>query len=241
MFFIHCVLLRFSSNNEAAQRHFGTASGVVVRLLGLAPPQSNDSFKGNGGSPCLSPSAPSDSNLKAVGAEPGRFVFDNVFSGAQDVVLHGDRDSFIQDGEELEFDDNPLPVSNSIAPSSFLLADIEVAMADSLTASTECSHSNGTQQNTPEKNESQPLQIYPAKRSLLLDAPLTLPASSVLPQPIALNPDFESSILEETESNYRLFAAAVTCCVVCVCVVVVVRRCCDVVPFCSECLQGYDS
>ena len=174
----------------------------------MSEPRPKDSIKHNEGSPCLSPSVPADGALEAIAAQPSRLALDAVV----------DRDAAVpqgevitKDAEELEFDDNPLPVCNSFALST-TGGEAGIAKADranapvsgSSEACSDCGQSIGTpQQNTPEKHEAQQPQISPARRSAVLDAPPPLSTSSVLPQPIALNPDFESSILDETESNYR--------------------------------------
>jgi hypothetical protein len=173
----------------------------------MTEPRPKDSIKHSDGSPCLSPSVPDDGALEAIAAQAGRFALDAVVD-RDAAVPQGD--VVTKDAEELEFDDNPLPVSNSLAVSTG--GELGIARSDRVNAplsgsaeeSTDCGQSVGTpQQNTPEKYESQQPQSSPAKRSALLDSPLPLSTSSVLPQPIALNPDFESSILDETESNYR--------------------------------------
>ncbi len=171
----------------------------------MSEPRVKESIKPGVCSPGLSPSAPDDCALEAIAAQPMRLALDAIVDGN----ATGDR--IIKDAEELEFDDNPLPVCNSLALSS-TGGEAGIAKADranapvsgSAEACSDFGQSIGTpQQNTPEKHEAQQPQISPARRSALLDAPPPLSTSSVLPQPIALNPDFESSILDETESNYR--------------------------------------
>ena len=170
----------------------------------MSEPRVKESVKPGEGSPCLSPSVTDDGALEAIAAQPMRLALDAIVDGD----AAGDR--IIKDAEELEFDDNPLPVSNSLALSTnggeagIAKADrVNAPVLGSAEASADCSQSIGTPQpNTPEKHEAQQPQISPARRSALLDAPPPS-TSSVLPQPIALNPDFESSILDETESNYR--------------------------------------